>query len=79
MCTYFLRYGRKIVLFVNMAVQTVFTFIQVFSPSWAVFCALFYIVGVGQISNYVAAFVLGTLSDTLFTSIMENIQEKKKV
>ncbi|XP_028277002.1 solute carrier family 22 member 5-like isoform X2 [Parambassis ranga] len=54
------RYGRKIVLFVNMAVQTVFTFIQVFSPSWAVFCALFYIVGVGQISNYVAAFVLGT-------------------
>ncbi|XP_070839231.1 organic cation/carnitine transporter 2-like [Chaetodon trifascialis] len=54
------RYGRKIVLFVTMAVQTVFTFIQVFSPSWTVFCAVFFIVGVGQISNYVAAFVLGT-------------------
>ncbi|XP_041808310.1 solute carrier family 22 member 5 [Chelmon rostratus] len=54
------RYGRKIVLFVTMAVQTVFTFIQVFSPSWTMFCAVFFVVGVGQISNYVAAFVLGT-------------------
>ncbi|XP_042286978.1 solute carrier family 22 member 5-like isoform X1 [Thunnus maccoyii] len=54
------RYGRKIVLFVTMAVQTVSTFIQVFSPSWPVFCAVFFVVGVGQISNYVAAFVLGT-------------------
>ncbi|XP_059208235.1 organic cation/carnitine transporter 2-like [Centropristis striata] len=54
------RFGRKIVLFVTMAVQTVFTLIQVFSPSWTTFCALFFIVGLGQISNYVAAFVLGT-------------------
>ncbi|KAK5858885.1 hypothetical protein PBY51_002995 [Eleginops maclovinus] len=54
------RYGRKIVLFVTMAVQTVFTFIMVFAPSWPMFCALFFIVGMGQISNYVAAFVLGT-------------------
>ncbi|KAM4620992.1 organic cation/carnitine transporter 2 [Polymixia lowei] len=54
------RFGRKIVLFVTMAIQTVFTFIQVFSPSWPVFCAMFFIVGLGQISNYVAAFVLGT-------------------
>ncbi|XP_034062381.1 solute carrier family 22 member 5-like isoform X3 [Gymnodraco acuticeps] len=54
------RYGRKIVLFVTMAVQTVFTFIMVFAPSWPVFCALFFIVGMGHISNYVAAFVLGT-------------------
>ncbi|KAJ4922631.1 hypothetical protein JOQ06_024752 [Pogonophryne albipinna] len=54
------RYGRKIVLFVTMAVQTVFTLIMVFAPSWPVFCALFFIVGMGQISNYVAGFVLGT-------------------
>ncbi|XP_051256234.1 solute carrier family 22 member 4 [Dicentrarchus labrax] len=54
------RYGRKKVLFATMAVQTVFTFIQVFSPSWTVFCAVFFVVGMGQISNYVAAFVLGT-------------------
>ncbi|XP_066572983.1 organic cation/carnitine transporter 2 isoform X2 [Amia ocellicauda] len=54
------RFGRKPILFVTMAVQTVFTFIQVFSPSWEVFCIIFFIVGLGQISNYVAAFVLGT-------------------
>ncbi|XP_029924921.1 solute carrier family 22 member 5-like, partial [Myripristis murdjan] len=54
------RYGRKIVLFATMAIQSVFTLIQVFSPSWPVFCALFFIIGVGHISNYVAAFVLGT-------------------
>ncbi|XP_067279533.1 organic cation/carnitine transporter 2-like [Pseudorasbora parva] len=53
------RFGRKIVLFVTMAIQTLFTFIQVFSPSWWIFCLLFFIVGMGQISNYVGAFVLG--------------------
>lgn len=53
------RYGRKIVLFVFMGVQTVFTLIQVFSPSWTVFCAFYFIVGMGHVSNYVAAFVLG--------------------
>ncbi|KAG7484694.1 hypothetical protein MATL_G00052440 [Megalops atlanticus] len=54
------RFGRKVVLFVTMGVQTLFTFIQVFSTSWLTFCALFFVVGIGQISNYVAAFVLGT-------------------
>ncbi|KAI1902939.1 hypothetical protein AGOR_G00021460 [Albula goreensis] len=54
------RFGRKIILFATMAVQTLFTFIQVFSTSWVMFCALFFVVGMGQISNYVAAFVLGT-------------------
>uniref|UniRef100_A0AAR2KYF1 Major facilitator superfamily (MFS) profile domain-containing protein n=1 Tax=Pygocentrus nattereri TaxID=42514 RepID=A0AAR2KYF1_PYGNA len=54
------RFGRKPVLFVTMMVQTFFTFIQVFVPSWELFSVLFFIVGLGQISNYVAAFVLGT-------------------
>ncbi|KAM8899196.1 organic cation/carnitine transporter 2-like isoform 2-T2 [Spinachia spinachia] len=54
------RYGRKIVLFVTMAVQTLFMLLQVFSPSWPVFCAMFFVVGLGQISIYMAAFVLGT-------------------
>uniref|UniRef100_A0A3Q3QYB5 Major facilitator superfamily (MFS) profile domain-containing protein n=1 Tax=Monopterus albus TaxID=43700 RepID=A0A3Q3QYB5_MONAL len=54
------RYGRKIVLFVNTAVQAVFMFLQFFSPSWTMFCAAHFIVGLGHISNYVAAFVLGT-------------------
>ncbi|KAJ8348034.1 hypothetical protein SKAU_G00266230 [Synaphobranchus kaupii] len=54
------RFGRKPILFVTMAIQTLFTFFQVFSPSWEVFSVLFFIVGLGNISNYVAAFVLGT-------------------
>uniref|UniRef100_A0A4W6E9B9 Solute carrier family 22 member 21 n=1 Tax=Lates calcarifer TaxID=8187 RepID=A0A4W6E9B9_LATCA len=53
------RYGRKTVLVVTIAVQILFTFFEIFSQSWAVFCALYFVVGVGQISNYVAAFVLG--------------------
>ncbi|TNN39517.1 Solute carrier family 22 member 4 [Liparis tanakae] len=53
-------YGRKIVLFVSLAVQTLSTLVQVFSPSWTVFCLMFFITGMGQISNFVAAFVLGT-------------------
>ncbi|XP_064205897.1 organic cation/carnitine transporter 2-like isoform X2 [Anguilla rostrata] len=54
------RFGRKPILFITMAIQTLFTFIQAFSPSWEVFSVLFFVVGLGQISNYVAAFVLGT-------------------
>ncbi|XP_048021546.1 solute carrier family 22 member 4-like isoform X2 [Megalobrama amblycephala] len=53
------RFGRKIVLFVTMMIQTVFTLIQVFSPSWLIFCILFFIAGMGQISNYLVAFALG--------------------
>ncbi|XP_067423333.1 organic cation/carnitine transporter 2-like [Emydura macquarii macquarii] len=54
------KFGRKKVLFVTMGVQTGFSFLQVFSTSWEMFSVLFVIVGMGQISNYVAAFVLGT-------------------
>uniref|UniRef100_A0A665VFE5 Solute carrier family 22 member 21 n=1 Tax=Echeneis naucrates TaxID=173247 RepID=A0A665VFE5_ECHNA len=54
------RYGRKVMMFVTITVQTVFTLIQAFSPSWTVFCAMFFVVGYGKISNYISAFVLGT-------------------
>ncbi|XP_074865829.1 organic cation/carnitine transporter 2-like [Carettochelys insculpta] len=54
------KFGRKKVLFATMGVQTGFSFLQVFSTSWEMFSVLFVIVGLGQISNYVAAFVLGT-------------------
>uniref|UniRef100_UPI0037E8A2DA organic cation/carnitine transporter 2-like isoform X1 n=1 Tax=Semicossyphus pulcher TaxID=241346 RepID=UPI0037E8A2DA len=54
------RYGRKIVLFVTIALQTMATFLQVFSQTWVMFCAIHFIVGLGAISNYVSAFVLGT-------------------
>ncbi|KAG8439201.1 hypothetical protein GDO86_005427 [Hymenochirus boettgeri] len=53
------RFGRKVVLFATMAVQTGFSIIQVFSINWEMFTILFLIIGIGQISNYVAAFILG--------------------
>ncbi|XP_078418029.1 organic cation/carnitine transporter 2-like [Cetorhinus maximus] len=54
------RYGRKIVLFGAIAMQTILSFIQVIAWSWEVFCVLCFFIGFGDISNYVAAFVLGT-------------------
>ncbi|TKS83082.1 Solute carrier family 22 member 5 High-affinity sodium-dependent carnitine cotransporter [Collichthys lucidus] len=54
------RYGRKPVFFTTMAAQTIFTFVQVFSPSWTVFSILLFFSGLGQIGNYLSAFVLGT-------------------
>ncbi|XP_008989637.1 solute carrier family 22 member 4 isoform X1 [Callithrix jacchus] len=54
------RFGRKNVLFATMAIQTGFSFLQIFSISWEMFTVLFVIVGMGQISNYVVAFILGT-------------------
>ncbi|XP_004610019.2 organic cation/carnitine transporter 2 [Sorex araneus] len=54
------RFGRKNVLFVTMGMQTGFSFLQVFSKNFEMFSVLFFLVGMGQISNYVAAFVLGT-------------------
>ncbi|XP_074467470.1 organic cation/carnitine transporter 2-like isoform X2 [Sebastes fasciatus] len=53
------RFGRKPVLFATMAVQTVFTFIQVFSTSWIMFTILLFFNGLGQMSNFIAALVLG--------------------
>lgn len=55
----FYRFGRKKVLFATMAVQTGFSFVQIFSTNWEMFTVLFAIVGMGQISNYVVAFILG--------------------
>ncbi|XP_077183012.1 solute carrier family 22 member 4 isoform X3 [Paroedura picta] len=54
------RFGRKTILFATMGVQTGFSFLQIFSTSWEMFTVLFLIVGMGQISNYVVAFILGT-------------------
>ncbi|XP_059506605.1 organic cation/carnitine transporter 2-like isoform X1 [Stegostoma tigrinum] len=54
------RFGRKAVLFGTMAVQTSFNVLQVFSSSWEIFCLINFLIGIGQISNYVAAFVLGS-------------------
>ncbi|KAL6098314.1 slc22a5 [Pungitius sinensis] len=53
------RFGRKPVFFATMAIQTLFIFVQIFSNSWVVFVVLLFISGLGQISNYISAFVLG--------------------
>ncbi|KAJ8276709.1 hypothetical protein COCON_G00084610 [Conger conger] len=53
------RFGRKIVLFATIGVQTLFTFIQLLSTSWLIFTALFFFVGMGGISTFVVAFVQG--------------------
>lgn len=54
------RFGRKPVFFATMAIQAVFVFVAVFSSTWLVFAIIFFFNGLGQISNYVSAFVLGT-------------------
>lgn len=54
------RYGRKPVFFITMAIQTIFSIVLIFSPSWIAFTIIFCIAGMGQMANYVAAFVLGT-------------------
>ncbi|KAF7651324.1 hypothetical protein LDENG_00112500 [Lucifuga dentata] len=54
------RFGRKPVLFATMAVQTIFTVAQIFSSSWTTFTILHFFFGLGEMSNYLAAFVLGT-------------------
>ncbi|KAI4883483.1 hypothetical protein NFI96_024521 [Prochilodus magdalenae] len=53
------RFGRKVVLFATMAIQTLSSLVQVASVNWEMFCVFFFITGIGQISNYMAAFVLG--------------------
>ncbi|XP_067884882.1 organic cation/carnitine transporter 2-like [Heterodontus francisci] len=54
------RYGRKVVLFGGIALQTILNLIQLASQSWEMFCILYFFIGVGDIANYIAAFVLGT-------------------
>ncbi|XP_041658014.1 solute carrier family 22 member 5-like [Cheilinus undulatus] len=61
------RCGRKPVLFATMAVQTLFTFIQIFSVSWTMFTVLLFFNGLGQMSNFIGALVLG--AETLIGNV----------
>ncbi|XP_051902357.1 solute carrier family 22 member 4-like [Hippocampus zosterae] len=54
------RFGRKPVLFATIVIQAVFSVAQIAAPSWEVFCVLLFCSGLGNISNYVSCYVLGT-------------------
>uniref|UniRef100_A0A8C6SV47 Major facilitator superfamily (MFS) profile domain-containing protein n=1 Tax=Neogobius melanostomus TaxID=47308 RepID=A0A8C6SV47_9GOBI len=53
------RFGRKPVLFGALLLQSVFSSVTVFAPSWPVFTFFFFVVGLGQTTAYLTAFVLG--------------------
>lgn len=61
------RFGRKKVVFMSLAAQSVAVLLQSFSTSWRMFCIMFLFIGASQISLYISAFVLGTelLSKTM--------------
>ncbi|XP_051869525.1 solute carrier family 22 member 5-like [Pristis pectinata] len=54
------RFGRKVVMFGTMAMQVAFGVLITFSPNWEIFCLINFLKGIGEISNFVAAFVLGS-------------------
>ncbi|XP_068428788.1 solute carrier family 22 member 4-like isoform X2 [Clinocottus analis] len=54
------RFGRKPVLFCAILVLSIFSTALAFAPSWPVFLALFFILGLGQLTCYIVVFVMGS-------------------
>ncbi|XP_010792743.1 solute carrier family 22 member 21-like [Notothenia coriiceps] len=54
------RFGRKPVFFFTLALQTFTPLIQATSVNCFMFCILNFLRGLGQISNYIASFILGS-------------------
>uniref|UniRef100_H3D9T3 Major facilitator superfamily (MFS) profile domain-containing protein n=1 Tax=Tetraodon nigroviridis TaxID=99883 RepID=H3D9T3_TETNG len=55
------KFGRKVVLFSAIVIQSTAILLLIFSPSWTVFTIFFFINGMGRSSSYNAGFVLDTL------------------
>ncbi|KAL2077661.1 hypothetical protein ACEWY4_027165 [Coilia grayii] len=54
------RYGRKITFFSTKALQTLLSLLLAFSNSWEMFCVVYCVLGVMDISCYCTCFVLGS-------------------
>ncbi|KAL2077665.1 hypothetical protein ACEWY4_027169 [Coilia grayii] len=54
------RYGRKPTFLITMMLQTLFSVLQSTSNSYEMFCVLYFAAGMAYVSNYCAAFVLGS-------------------
>nr|XP_046265382.1 solute carrier family 22 member 4-like [Scatophagus argus] len=54
------RFGRKKVFFFILIIQAVTALIQAASVSWAMFCVLNALRGLGQVSSYIVTLVLGS-------------------
>ncbi|XP_063046702.1 organic cation/carnitine transporter 2-like [Engraulis encrasicolus] len=64
------RYGRKITFFSTKALQTLLGLLLAFSNSWEMFCVVYCLSGVMDISCYCTCFVLG--SELLIKSTRES-------
>ncbi|XP_029980913.1 solute carrier family 22 member 4-like [Sphaeramia orbicularis] len=53
-------FGRKPVVFGSTIILSVFSAAMAFAPSWPVFTLLYFVVGLGQITSFIVAFVLGS-------------------
>ncbi|XP_037644841.1 solute carrier family 22 member 4-like isoform X3 [Sebastes umbrosus] len=60
------RFGRKPALFGAIATLSIFSSAMAFAPSWPIFTVLLFMMGMGQITCFIVAFVLG--SEILFGS-----------
>ncbi|XP_063046688.1 organic cation/carnitine transporter 2-like [Engraulis encrasicolus] len=54
------RYGRKPTFLITMVLQTLVSVLQSASSSYEMFCVLYFVAGMAYVSNYCAAFVLGS-------------------
>lgn len=72
-----LRYGRRFVLLLSIALQTVFGVAVAFAPNFPVYVVLRFAVGTTISGVIINAFVLGTSQKT--NTLVAKIEAKKKL